>query len=92
MINHFRQAVQGLRPENDIHIIGPFADMGTFLRRHAAADADNQIRPGFLQHPPAAQLMKHLLRRFFPDGAGIEQQDIRLFGVVRQLVAVGAIQ
>lgn len=92
MINHFRQAMQRLRPENDIHVIGPLTDIGAFLRCHAAADADDQFLSCFLQHPPAPQLMEHLFLRFFPDGAGIKQQDIRLFGVVRQVIAVSAIQ
>ena len=42
-VDHLRQAVQRLRPKNNIDIVGALANVLAFLRCHAAADADNQV-------------------------------------------------
>ena len=42
-VDHFRQTVQGLRPKNNIDIVGALANMIAFLRSHAAANANDQV-------------------------------------------------
>ena len=80
IIDHLRQSVQGLRTKDQIDIGRPLADFGAFLAGHTAANADDQIRILLFQVLPAAQLMKDLFLRFFPNGTGVEQQHVRLIG------------
>ena len=54
LIDHLRQAVQGLRTKDNIHIRGSLADQLTFLRRNAATHADDQVRIFSLEKLPAA--------------------------------------
>lgn len=58
-VNHLRQAVQGLRPENNIDIVRALANMVAFTGSHAAADANNQVRVLLFQQLPAAKLMEN---------------------------------
>ena len=78
LVQQRRQAMQRLRPEDDIDLRRPLDDGLPFLARHAAADADEHVFPLRLDGLPAPQLVEHLLLRLVADGAGVEQQHIRL--------------
>ena len=91
-IDHFRQAVQGLWAEHQIDIGCALEDGFAFLRGHAAADADDQIRVAGFQFAPAAELGENLLLRFFTDGAGVDQDDVGLVFVLGQFQAVAGIE
>ena len=58
-VNHLRQAVQGLRPENNIDIVCALTNMVAFLGGHAAANANNQVRVLLFQQLPASKLMEN---------------------------------
>ncbi|VFT72641.1 Uncharacterised protein [Klebsiella aerogenes] len=58
-VNHLRQAVQGLRPENNIDIVCALTNMVAFLGGHAAANANNQVRVFLFQQLPASELMEN---------------------------------
>ena len=58
-VNHLRQAVQGLRPENNIDIVRALTNMVAFLGGHAAANANNQVRVLLFQQLPASKLMEN---------------------------------
>jgi hypothetical protein len=47
--DQLRQAVQGLRAEDDVDVGRAGDDRRAFLAGHAAADADHQVRIGALQ-------------------------------------------
>ena len=76
--DHIRQAVQGLRAKDHIDIRRPVDNGLAFLTGDTATDTNDQIRFLRFQFFPAAQLMKDLLLGFFTDGAGIQQQNIRV--------------
>ena len=54
LIDHLRQTVQGLRAKDNVHIRGSLADQLAFLRRDAAAHADDQVRIFSFEKFPAA--------------------------------------
>ena len=91
-LDQLRQAMQGLRTEHDIHVRGAVDDDRTFLARHAAADADDELRTRLLQLAQAAKGVKHALLRVFPDRAGIEQDDIGQGGIVGLFERFGRVQ
>src|SRR5690554_6357699 len=80
--DHVRQAVQGLRAEDHIHVGCPVDDGLAFLARDAAANADDQVGLFGFETFPAAKLVKHFLLSFFADGAGVQQQDVGVIRVV----------
>ena len=79
-VDHFRQAVQGLRAEDHVDIGRAVADRGAFLAGHATADGDHHVRVGQFQFTPAAQLRVHTVLGPFADRAGIEQDYVGIFG------------
>jgi hypothetical protein len=83
-VEHLRQPVQGLRAEHQVDVGRALADRLALLARHAAADADHQLRARCLPGPPAAELREDLLLRLLADGAGIQQQDVRILRPVGQ--------
>ena len=87
--DQLRQPVQGLRAEHQVHVRRALDDRLAFLRRHAAADADQHRLAVLLQRLPAAQLAEDLLLRLLADRAGVDQHNIRFFDVVGQLQAFG---
>lgn len=91
-LDHGGQAMQGLRAEHDIHIGSALANRIALLRGNAATHADHQTGLVGLELFPASQLVEHLLLRLFADGAGIQQQDICLFGLFGKGVAIAGIQ
>ncbi len=84
--------MQGLGAEHHVHVGRALADRLAFLAGHAAADTDDQLRIALLEAFPAAQLVEHLLLRFLADRAGVEQQHIRVFRIVRGFQIVGGLQ
>ncbi|MCY1441915.1 hypothetical protein D9M71_582540 [compost metagenome] len=77
--------MQGLRAEHHVDERRTFADGRAFLAGHAAADADHQLRILLLEGAPGAQFGEDLLLGFFADRAGIEQNHVGFFGLLRQL-------
>src|SRR2546429_2170298 len=82
LIEHLRQAVQGLRTKHQVHERRALGDAGAFLARHAAADTDDHLRPARLQKPPLPEQREHLLLRLLAHRAGIHEQHVRLERVV----------
>ena len=53
-----------------------------FLRRDAAADADDEVGALGLQRAHAAEVVEHALLRLLAHRAGVEQDDVGVFGPV----------
>ena len=83
-LDHLGQAVQRLRTEHHVHVRRALDDRFAFLRRDAAAHADDQVGLGALEFLQAAQVGKHFFLCFFAHGAGIKQDDV---GIVRRIGA-----
>jgi hypothetical protein len=81
--DHLRQAVQGLRAEDEVDIGCAGDDGGALLAGDATADADHQVRVDLLQVPDAAEVVEHLLLRLLAHRAGVEQDDVGFLGVLR---------
>ena len=88
LLDHCRQPVQGLRPEHQVHKRRTLAQGLAFLAGDTTADTDNDGGIGVFQFAPLAQLGEDFLLGLFTNGAGIEQQHIRVFGRVGQLHTV----
>ena len=79
-IHHFRQAVQRLRAKHDVHeraraaTIASPSWLATQPPTPISAPAD---WPALCAFPPA-ELAEHLLRRLLANGAGVEEQHVRL--------------
>ena len=84
---HVRQAVNGLRPENEVDERRTLGDAFAFLAGHAAADADDDLGSQGLQLAPAAEQRKDLFLGLFAHRAGIEQQQVGLGRVLGRLIA-----
>ena len=84
-VDHLRQAVQSLRAKHHIDLGCAPANFFTFLTGHTATDTDDQVRVFLFQLAPATELMEQFFLGFFPHRTGVDQQDIRLFGVISQL-------
>ena len=87
LANEFGQAVQGLRAEHQVDVGRALDDAFAFLRGHAAADPDQHRPVALFQRLPAAELAEHLFLRLLADGAGVDQDHVRLGGVVGQFQA-----
>ncbi len=87
--DQLRQPVQGLRAEHDVDVRRALHDGGAFLARHAAADADDEIRFQRLQRAHATQIVEHPLLRAFAHRARVEQDDVGVFGAVGEREPVG---
>ena len=72
--------MQGLRAEHDVDIGHAVDNRLAFLACHTAADADQQIGVLQFEVPDSSQVMEYLLLRLFAHRAGIEQDDIGVFG------------
>src|SRR5882672_11253735 len=82
LIEHLRQAVQGLRAKHQVHERRALGDARAFLARHAAADADDHLRPARLQKPPFPEQREHFLLRLLAHRAGVHEEQVRLKRVV----------
>ena len=78
-----------LRAEHQVNVVvGVFHLVGhDLLLRHAAAEADDLIGLGGLRVAETAQMAVDPLFRVLADGAGVEQDDVGLILVARELVA-----
>ena len=91
-VQHRRQAVQGLRPENHVHIRRAPQNHRALLAGDAAADADDHLRAAQFQLPPLPELREDFFLRLFAHRAGVQQHQIRLARVGGGLVAVAGVQ
>ncbi len=86
-VDQLRQPVQRLRAEHKIDI-GRARHYGrAFLAGDAAAHADEEVAPRLLQVFHAAEIVKHFFLRPFSHRAGVEQDQVRVFGPVGDLEA-----
>lgn len=90
---HVRQAVIGLRSDDQIDRRRPPDDLATLRLRHAAGDANQHFatrrRLFLLQLADPAKLRIDLLRRPLADVAGVEQHKIGVFDDFGRGIAVG---
>ena len=91
-LDHARQAMQGLRAEHQVDVRRALDDGRALLAGHAAAHADQQARVALLQVAHAAQVGEHLLLGLLAHRAGVEQDQVRLVGVVGRLQPLGGAQ
>jgi len=77
-----RQPVERLRPEHEIDVRRTPHDRRAFLRRDAAADADQHVRSRRLERAHAAEVMEHALLRLLAYRARVEQDDVRVVGTI----------
>ena len=89
LFQHGRQAMQGLRAKDHVHIGRTLDDGGAFLAGHAATHTDHH--PLFFEVLDAAEVGEHLLLGLLTDGAGVEEDQVGLFGVVGRGVAFGGV-
>ena len=84
-----REPPQGLGAEDQIHVAvgGPDPSGGSLLLGHAAAQADGEIRIALLGVDQLAHHAKDLLLRVLPDGAGVDDNDLRPAGVLGEAAA-----
>ena len=83
LVHHLWQAVQRLWAKNHIHKRRAFHDGVAFLGGNTATDTNLQVWIGRFQVLPAAQLVEDFLLCLLTDRAGIQQNDVSLFRVVR---------
>ena len=79
----------GLRAEHKVYVVvGVFHLVGhDLLLRHAAAEADDLIGLCGLRVAESAKVAIYPLFRVLADGAGVEQDHVRLLLVARELIA-----
>ena len=91
--HHFRQAVIRLGPQHDVHLGGAPQYFRAFGLSHAPCHGQDHPPPlgatGLLENLKAAQLGKHLVSRFLPDVAGVENHHIGSVRTIGQGVAKG---
>ena len=79
-----------VRAEDQIEIGNLLEKSSPPLLGQAASDADYQLRVFLLQFPESAKLAADLLRRFFPDTARIDDDQVRPRRIIRRLVSGAA--
>ncbi len=77
--------MQGLRAEYQINVRRAVDNRLTFLTGHASPHTDDQFRFALFEFFPAAQLMKHLVLRFFTNGTGIKQENVGIVRIIGHL-------
>jgi hypothetical protein len=80
--DQLRQAMQGLRSEDHVHVGRAGDDRRSFLAGDATADANYQVGIGALQQAYPAEVVKNPLLRLLAHRAGIEENDVGVFGGV----------
>ena len=78
----------GGRAEHEIDGGRPALDGVLVELRHAAHDADDEIRPLGLEQAQLAELREHLVLGLLADGAGVDEDEVGLGLVGGQLLAV----
>src|SRR5690606_13177675 len=81
-LDHLGQAVQRLRPEDEIDVGRAPDDRLALLAGDAAADADQQIGSLALERARAPELGDHLLLCLLAHRAGVEQDDVGVLDAV----------
>src|SRR4030095_17053089 len=76
------------RAEDEIQVRRPLLDALLLELRHAAHDADEEPGALFLEAPERAELRVHLVLCLLTDGAGVDEDEVRLVGGVGELVAL----
>ena len=86
-----REAPEGLGPEDQVHVaVGfPHPFRHPRLLGHAAAEDDHLLRVLLLGVGQNPQVPEHPLLRVLPDGAGVQQGQVRLPGVLCKGKAAG---
>ena len=85
LLQKLGQAVQGLRPEHDVHVRRALDDLRAFLAGDAAAHANLHAALLEVAHP--AQVGKYLFLCLFTHRTGVEENQVGFFDVLRGLVA-----
>ena len=88
LFNHFRQPVQCLRPEHNVHPGGALQDIFTFLACHTAAHGDEKLRILFLDFADASEIREGLFLSLFTNRTGHDHNEIGFFGRCHPLVPV----
>ena len=88
-VEQLREPPQGLGPEDQVHMAVGGPDLLRHLRPlgHAAAQADDALRPLLLDVDQLAHHAEDLLLRVLPDGAGVDEDDVRQPGVLGKAAA-----
>ena len=84
--------MQRLRAEHDVDVGRAPYDGGAFLRRDAAADADDDVGVRELQFAHAAEIVEDAFLRVFAHGARVEQDHVGILGPVRARESFGRVQ
>ena len=83
-----RELADGVGTEDEVQVGDLAEELGFLLLRHAATDGEKCPALG-LHRPVAAEGGEHLVLRLLPDGAGVEDDQVRRLGGGRGLVADG---
>ena len=83
-MDHLRELPKGLGAEDQVHVAIGLADLlsHVLLLHHAAAQADELLRVAALGVDQGAHIAEHPLLGVLPDGAGVDDDDAGLLGVV----------
>ena len=87
--NELRQGVDAVHAEHEVHIGVALAQLfhHMLLVGHAAAQADHQAGLFLLQALERAHIAENALLGVLADGAGVEEDEVGVFGLVAQAVA-----
>jgi hypothetical protein len=80
--DQLRQAMQGLRAEDDVDVGRARDDRRALLTGHATADADDQVGIGQLQQAHPAEVVENAFLRLLAHRAGVEEDDVGVVGGV----------
>ena len=81
-----RQAAAGLGAEDQVEVRRRGQEALALLLGHAAAHPDDEVGPPGLQELQAPEQTLNLLFGLAPDGAGVDEIKVRLFGPAGELV------
>ncbi len=87
--NELRQGVDAVHAEDEVHIRVALAQLfhHMLLVGHAAAQADHQAGLFLLQALERTHIAENALLGVLADGAGVEEDEVGVFGLVAQAVA-----
>ena len=86
VVEELREPPEGLGAEDQVHVAvgGPDLLGHHLLLGHAAAQADDEVGVLLLGVDQAAQQAVDPVLRVLPDGAGVDDDEIRLAGILRK--------
>ena len=79
LIDELAHALDVARPQDEVDPGRPFQDLVPFDLGDAPGDPDDELRKVLLAAAEHAQGAVDLCLRFFPDGAGVQDHDVRRF-------------